>query len=186
MHPAPLAPSHAPPTTRLEHVEIRARKIVEDDEVATILTVHCPERRRSVRLEDCLSCSHCKGLHLDPESDHSFLVCEVRETGGGSCADLPLPVPEHRSATATSIGEIMSREVVCVTPDLEATTLAELFLERGFSGAPVVDDRGQPIGIVSKTDLLRACYDPAAAGREVAGAPRALDPGAAPSGAAST
>jgi len=28
-------------------------------------------------------------------------------------------------------------------------------LAKGFSGAPVVDDRGVPIGIISKSDLVR-------------------------------
>lgn len=35
---------------------------------------------------------------------------------------------------------------------LEALT--DVFLERGFGGAPVVDENAQPIGVVSKTDLL--------------------------------
>jgi predicted transcriptional regulator len=33
--------------------------------------------------------------------------------------------------------------------------VVELFLERGISGAPVVDGKGRAIGVVSKTDVIR-------------------------------
>jgi len=52
---------------------------------------------------------------------------------------------------------VMERDVVCVSPDLEVAALRELLLERGISGAPVVDRDGRPIGVISKTDVLQAC-----------------------------
>ena len=62
-------------------------------------------------------------------------------------------------ADRTSIAEIMSTKVVCVTADLSLEELTHLFVEHGISGAPVVDDRGKTIGVVSKTDVVRECYE---------------------------
>jgi CBS domain-containing protein len=50
----------------------------------------------------------------------------------------------------------MAPGVLCVTEDLAVEALAELLVERGISGVPVVDAEGFPIGVVSKTDLLRS------------------------------
>jgi CBS domain-containing protein len=52
------------------------------------------------------------------------------------------------------VSEIMSRDVVVVTPDTDIDDFEDLLLKNGISGAPVVDERGRPIGIVSKTDLV--------------------------------
>lgn len=62
-------------------------------------------------------------------------------------------------AEKTPIAEIMTRAVISVDPDLGVDALMNLFLERGISGAPVVDSSGRPIGVVSKTDLLRDRFE---------------------------
>jgi CBS domain-containing protein len=59
-------------------------------------------------------------------------------------------------ARKTFVREVMSPAVLCVTRDLGVVALTRLLLERGISGAPVVDERGHPIGVVSKTDLVGA------------------------------
>ena len=61
--------------------------------------------------------------------------------------------------TSTPISAAMARDVVCVEPTLSVEALTALFLERGLSQAPVVDAGGNPIGMVSKTDLLREVQD---------------------------
>lgn len=62
-------------------------------------------------------------------------------------------------AEKTPISEVMSTHPVCVPPDLGVEALTTLFLERGISGAPVVDSAGRTLGIVSKTDVLRDYAD---------------------------
>jgi len=62
-------------------------------------------------------------------------------------------------AETTPVAEIMTKHVVCVQPDLGIEALTDLFLERGISGAPVVDSAGRTLGIVSKTDVLRDYAD---------------------------
>lgn len=62
--------------------------------------------------------------------------------------------PSRKSPDLTPVSEIMSREVFAVKADLGIEKLEEILIDKGISGAPVVDDRFKPIGIVSKTDLL--------------------------------
>ena len=55
--------------------------------------------------------------------------------------------------TATA-KDVMSTDVVCVPRDMDLRDLAKMFLEKGFSGAPVVDGSGDLVGVISQTDLL--------------------------------
>ena len=48
----------------------------------------------------------------------------------------------------------MSRDVICVRSDTDLRDLAKLFLEKGITGAPVVDADGNLEGVISQTDLL--------------------------------
>ena len=54
----------------------------------------------------------------------------------------------------TQARDIMSRDVVSVPTTMDLRDLAKLFLERGITGAPVVDERGDLAGVVSQTDLI--------------------------------
>ena len=51
-------------------------------------------------------------------------------------------------------GEIMTKNVVTVKKETTIRELAELFTGRRISSAPVVDDQGELIGIVTETDLV--------------------------------
>jgi len=62
-------------------------------------------------------------------------------------------------ASAAAVSTIMTRTVYCVQPQVGVDLLAKLFLDYGVSGFPVVDDAGHPVGVVSKTDLLRYVHD---------------------------
>lgn len=70
---------------------------------------------------------------------------------GGEASDQPATVPP----TVASVAAIMTRTVYCVRPEVGVDVLARLFLDHGVSGFPVVDEAGRPIGVVTKTDLLR-------------------------------
>lgn len=51
--------------------------------------------------------------------------------------------------------DLMTATVVTVQPDLPVTALARLLASRGISSAPVVDEQGRLLGIVTEADLLR-------------------------------
>jgi CBS domain-containing protein len=57
--------------------------------------------------------------------------------------------------------DAMSREVVCLRQDLTVAEAIDILIQAGISGAPVVDDAGQLVGIVSEFTLLEIVYDPA-------------------------
>jgi len=50
--------------------------------------------------------------------------------------------------------DIMKRDVITVPGSLDLRDLARLFLEKGITGAPVVDDNGDLTGVISQTDLI--------------------------------
>lgn len=50
--------------------------------------------------------------------------------------------------------EIMTREVVTLTPDTEINDAARILLEKGFNGLPVVDEQGRVVGILCQSDLI--------------------------------
>ena len=49
--------------------------------------------------------------------------------------------------------DVMTRDVVSVTPDTPGRKIAALLLEKRISAVPVVDAGGAPIGMVSEGDL---------------------------------
>jgi CBS domain-containing protein len=50
--------------------------------------------------------------------------------------------------------DVMVSRVITVKPSSSVKEAAKVFLERGISAAPVVDDEGKLVGIVSEGDLL--------------------------------
>jgi CBS-domain-containing membrane protein len=50
--------------------------------------------------------------------------------------------------------DVMTIEVVSVSPDTPVRSVAELLLTKGISAVPVVDATGAPIGMVSEGDLI--------------------------------
>ena len=51
--------------------------------------------------------------------------------------------------------DVMTRDVVSVTPDTPVRKIASLLVKHGIGAVPVIDSSGAPIGIVSEGDLIR-------------------------------
>lgn len=60
-----------------------------------------------------------------------------------------------RSATAR---DYMSHRLVTLTPDTDIHHAIKLLLKNRISGAPVIDERGELIGILSKKDCLKVAF----------------------------
>jgi CBS domain-containing protein len=60
----------------------------------------------------------------------------------------PPPVPTAR--------DVMTRSLVTLRPETTALEAAETLLSHGISGAPVVDENGALLGLLSEFDCLRA------------------------------
>ncbi len=50
--------------------------------------------------------------------------------------------------------DVMTRDVLTVAPDTPTREIARLLLERGVSAAPVLDEAGKPVGMVSEGDII--------------------------------
>jgi CBS domain-containing protein len=53
--------------------------------------------------------------------------------------------------------DVMTSDPVTVGPATKISELARVLGDHEISGAPVVDQQGRVIGVVSKTDLIRRC-----------------------------
>lgn len=149
------APERHAPARHLLDVRV-CRALGDAGQITMHSTVCCPRRERSVSVDACSTCADGGGLHLDPALRQTSVVCKWEggeiDPLGGATSGLHR---EERTDATTPISAIMSRDVICVRPELSVDELVSLFLDRGVSGVPVVDARGKPLGVVSKTDVLR-------------------------------
>ena len=130
-----------------------------DSDVSIERTVHCPRQGGTVPVAECLRCDHWERFVRSVGGEPSELFCDY----GGVCVEhlvaVSDPPVEAARPSRVPVSAIMTSDVICVQKDLSVEALTTLFLERGFSGAPVVDENGRPIGLVSKTDLVRERHD---------------------------
>jgi CBS domain-containing protein len=59
------------------------------------------------------------------------------------------------SLERAEVAQIMTRSVICVTPKWTLRELLVVLIEGNMSGVPVVDGSWRPVGIVSKSDVVR-------------------------------
>ncbi len=62
-------------------------------------------------------------------------------------------------STLTLVSDHMVRSPVTLSPDQEINGAVRVLLDHGFSGAPVIDDDGQLVGILTEKDALRAALE---------------------------
>jgi len=62
---------------------------------------------------------------------------------------------------AKTVRDVMQQHVLSVTPDISVRSLVRLLSTNRISGAPVLDESGKILGVVSSSDVLRlAAQDP--------------------------
>ncbi|MEC5324906.1 CBS domain-containing protein [Aurantimonas sp. A3-2-R12] len=54
------------------------------------------------------------------------------------------------------IDDYMSRDLITLTPGIEINHAMNILLDRRLSGAPVLDETGRLVGVLSKKDCLKA------------------------------
>jgi len=140
---------------RIAHLPLRSRRTYEGDgAVDRKDSVLCPARGRSLDVDTCIECHYCAG---PPGADDRALMCLHPAARRPSRAPRPVRIPSP--AELTGLVDVMTRDVACVRADLSLESLSTLLLERNISAAPVVDAFGRPVGVVSKTDLVRWYHD---------------------------
>jgi len=55
--------------------------------------------------------------------------------------------------------DLMQSEVVTIGPETPLASVYRVLVAEGITGAPVVDDSGRVLGVISSADLLRAVAD---------------------------
>lgn len=54
----------------------------------------------------------------------------------------------------TTVREIMTTEVITLSPDTEIVKATQMLLDNRINGAPVVDESGRVLGILCQSDLI--------------------------------
>ncbi len=55
--------------------------------------------------------------------------------------------------------DLMQEQVICVGPNTPLINVYRLFVEEEINGAPVVDETGALLGVISSSDLLRTIQE---------------------------
>jgi CBS domain-containing protein len=139
-------------TTAHFPVQVRSTEYAEG-EIEEAHSVRCALSNGSVPLERCMNCERYVGLVFKPEGDSS-LRCRVP---AASIQAESTPSDLGTRLRSTPVSEIMTAKVTCVDSELNMDELAHVFAKKHIRAAPVVDDVGVLIGMVSKSDLVRGC-----------------------------
>jgi type IV pilus assembly protein PilB len=90
--------------------------------------------------------------------DEVLRVVTLHRTSEFPEAGTPKSTSDQKSSTPLwrqplLIKDVMKSDVIIAEPDMLVKELVRLLIEKGISGAPVVDESGQAIGTVSYTDI---------------------------------
>jgi CBS domain-containing protein len=137
---------------------VRSRQITsEGGSAVTEFTVYCPFRQRSLDLEQCEACFAYDGTVVDMAGTPNELAC-ARIAPAVSLPDVA-ETAARDTLEHTPVSRVMARQVVCVHPELPLGELAGILLGHKISGLPVVDEAFRPLGMVTKTDLIRHGFE---------------------------
>jgi CBS domain-containing protein len=139
-------------TTAHFPVQVRSTEYM-DGETVEARSVRCSISKGSMPLEHCMNCERCVGMTSKPDGVSS-LWCRV------PAASVEAESPPGDLGTRlrrTPVSEVMTAKVTCVDSELNMEELAQVFEKKHIRAAPVVEDGGVLIGMVSKSDLVRGC-----------------------------
>lgn len=131
-------------------VQVRSTEYSEGETVEA-RSVRCPISKDSMSLEHCLNCKRYAALVSRPEGEAS-LWCRVPVAALEGATP---PSEWVRTLEQTPVTELMTTKVTCVDSELNLDEVAQIFEKKHIRAAPVVEDEGVLIGMVSKSDLVR-------------------------------
>jgi CBS domain-containing protein len=145
-------------------LEVHVRRVVSGSgEIASEHEVYCPHRDRSLAIGECEKCDDYGGSGLDGATHKPYVECRrLTIESARSLRAARRAFLERSTDGAHSLGDhikvtaIMTSDVLCVREDLGLEELRDLLARRHVSGAPVVNAKGEPIGMISTADLLLA------------------------------
>lgn len=153
------------PTTEHEAaITVLLRRVFENADGEP--TVCCEREGKPRALVDCRTCRHSAGLHIDGRDNRAFLEC----TFAPSTHDPSTGRSKARMLCQHTIGDIMTSPIVSLHGGASVNQVAQLMLDRNVGTVVVTGEDDTPVGIVSRSDLVRVCF---------AEAPQAWSPSAA-------
>lgn len=153
--PGPINGEHPIP-----HHTIRSARILGDDgEESVVATVYCPVKERSATVPECESCHRFHALHFDATARTTSVVCHTGPGSRGAEREDPRRGAGGPLDPETPLADIMTRNVICVGPEVTVDEITTSLVRHGISGMPVVDAEGKPVGMVSRADVLRAAQE---------------------------
>ncbi len=156
---------NAEPANGHDNLSLRTRYIYSGDgSIERASRTVCAPRKRIAAGETQEGCDACEALAFDDAGHASAAFCPKHAANPSHGASRTAQDSQARRlfaafAEAIPLAAVMTSSVFCVTPDLSVEALAALLIDKGISGAPVVDDQGRPLGVVSKSDLVRARHE---------------------------
>lgn len=131
-----------------------------------------------ISIDDCANVRHAVRLMLDneisglPVLDQLGHVCGMLTEGDllarceigsmqQSCADIGKAsgaLLDYIRSKAWRVGDIMTPNIIAVTPDTPIPVIAKLMASHGIKRVLVID-KGRLVGLVSRRDLLRAIIE---------------------------
>ena len=148
----PAAPPPLPPPPQT--LPIVRRHLVSQGEPRASLEVFCPSQEATVPAERCAECGFMTTFPRHPATPGATLECTPPGTQARLAARSSPRIDMAESAARTPLGELVRREIACVTADTSIEKLVSLMNEQLLDGVPVVDHAWRPVGVVTKTDLL--------------------------------
>lgn len=147
----------------LRRVTVRTRHVESEGGSCAVSVATCPRSDDPVALERCEGCVHTERIEQSRSGRAVAVHCRPPPPSRPELTRKPslLGCAMEAVLQQTLVTEVMTTDVTCVEPSLGLERLTELFLTLRFSGAPVVTPEGRPVGMVSKTDLVREAYEAA-------------------------
>jgi predicted transcriptional regulator len=66
---------------------------------------------------------------------------------------------KSKELKAAPVTRYMARDIITFSPDTEIIEVIDIFLEHGISGAPVLNDRKEIVGLIDDKDCINTLID---------------------------
>lgn len=129
--------------SRLSQLPISNIRVLGADSLSDRHLVFCQRRSATVPVGYCRGCRHFRSLQLAHDGEFSAVVCDEAPS---DVHDATITLPR------LSVGDLMTRDVLCVRPDLALDAAADLLVEHPDRPLPVVDESGHVLGTLSDCD----------------------------------
>lgn len=145
-----------PSSPRLVPNPIRIRRVFAKTGEAVFPMVWCQRDADSRRASDCLNCRAFAGLSYDSlgGAQEVNVFCEV-EPPMATTEPPTMPPVAHR----VPIAQLIDRDLICVRPEVSVRRAMAIMLSHDLDCVPVVDDKGLPLGLFTKTRALALCHE---------------------------